>query len=60
MWCELFLENRDFLAEEIGNIITALSAYKTALEQGDAVLLEELLREGRLAKERADKNGEDL
>lgn len=58
MWCELFLENRDFLAMEIGNIIDALAAYKTALEENDAALLEELLREGRIAKEQADKDGE--
>ncbi|MBE6581076.1 MAG: prephenate dehydrogenase [Ruminococcaceae bacterium] len=60
MWCELFLENRDFLSEEIGHIITALSAYKTALDKNDAKTLEALLREGRLAKEAADKNGDDI
>lgn len=58
MWCELFLENRDFLAMEIGNIIDALAAYKKALEENDPALLEALLREGRVAKEQADKDGE--
>lgn len=60
MWCELFLENRDFLAEEIAHIMTALCAYKEALDKNDAKALEALLREGRLAKEAADKNGDDI
>ena len=60
MWCELFLENRDFLAEEIDHIITALSAYKKALSENDATTLEALLKEGRLAKEAADKNGDEI
>ena len=59
MWCELFLENRDFLAEEIDHIITALGAYQTALLENDAEALTALLREGRIAKERADKDGDD-
>lgn len=58
MWCELFLENRDFLAEEIDNIIKALGEYRTALLENDATTLTALLREGRIAKENADKNGE--
>ena len=56
MWSELFLENRDFLSEEIDLLITHLSAYKTALDEGDREALTLLLREGRLAKERADKD----
>lgn len=59
MWCELFLENRDFLADEIDGIIHALSAYKAALAANDAKTLEALLREGRIAKEQADRNGEE-
>ena len=59
MWCELFLENRDFLAEEIDHIIKALGAYKTALLDNDAKTLTALLREGRIAKEKADKDGDD-
>ena len=55
MWCELFLENRDFLAEEIDGLIGALGAYKKALTENDAVTLEALLRAGRIAKEQADK-----
>ncbi len=58
MWSELFLENRDFLAEEIDHIVTALEEYKDALEKDDASRLTALLLEGRLAKEKADKAGE--
>ncbi len=60
MWCELFLENRDFLTEEIDHIIKALGAYKTALSENDADTLTALLREGRIAKENADKDGDDI
>ena len=59
MWCALFLENRDFLAEEIDNIINALGAYKKALDDNDATTLTALLREGRIAKENADLDGRD-
>lgn len=58
MWCELFLENRDYLSEEIDNIIKALSAYKKALDENDATTLTALLREGRIAKEKADQESE--
>ena len=59
MWCELFLENRDFLAEEIDHIIGALGEYRDALQKGDGATLTALLREGRIAKENADKDGEE-
>ena len=55
MWCELFLENSDYLAEEIDTLITSLTAYRQALTTKDADTLTALLREGRLAKEMADK-----
>ena len=59
MWCELFLENRDFLAEEIEHIIKALGEYRAALLSGDGDTLTALLRKGRIAKENADKDGEE-
>ncbi|MBE6555842.1 MAG: prephenate dehydrogenase [Ruminococcaceae bacterium] len=55
MWCELFLENRDYLSDEIDGIIRALTEYKEALDSEDAARLKALLREGRIAKENADK-----
>lgn len=59
MWCELFLENSDYLAEEIDTLITSLTAYRQALLEKDAATLTALLREGRLAKEMADKEDEN-
>ena len=54
MWTELFMENRDNLIHEIDTLITALTAYKTAMAEDDRATLTALLREGRLAKETAD------
>ena len=59
MWTELFMENRDYLIEEVDGIIRALSAYRDAMEAGDEQTLCALLREGRLAKERVDRGSED-
>ena len=59
MWTELFMENSDYLTEEIDGIIEALTAYRDAMAAGDAEKLKELLREGRLAKERVDRGSED-
>ena len=59
MWTDLFMENSDYLIEEIDGIIHALSAYRNAMAAGDAEHLRSLLREGRLAKERADKESEE-
>ena len=55
MWSELFLENKDFLAEEIDLIVASLKQYSDALREGDGERLTTLLREGRIAKEQADK-----
>ena len=59
MWTELFMENSDYLTEEINGIIDALTAYRDAMAEGNAEKLKELLREGRLAKERVDRGSED-
>ncbi len=59
MWTELFMENSDYLTEEINGIINALTAYRDAMAEGNAEKLKELLREGRLAKERVDRGSED-
>lgn len=54
MWTELFLDNADYLGEELDCIIAALSAYRKALAEGDADTLRALLREGRERKEEID------
>ncbi len=56
MWTELFLDNRDNLSNELGHIIKALSDYKESIDNNDADTLRELLREGRLLKEKVDGN----
>ena len=59
MWTELFMENSDYLTEEIDGIISARTAYRDAMAAGDAKRLKALLREGRLAKERVDQGSEE-
>ncbi len=54
MWAELFLENRDNLANEIDSIVNNLVQYKEALEAEDREKLTELLRDGRILKEKID------
>ena len=54
MWTELFLENGDNLLKELDIIINSLNEYRDALAAEDAEKLEELLRQGRICKERAD------
>lgn len=52
LWCELFLENRDNLINEIDTLLDAIRLYREALAAADAARLTELLREGRELKER--------
>lgn len=58
MWTELFLDNADNLLFEVNTIIDELVKYRDALADGDASTLCELLRQGRIAKERAEYGGE--
>ncbi len=54
MWTELFLANRGNLMSEIDFLIDSLAEYRDALAENDAPRLMQLLREGRLRKERID------
>lgn len=54
MWTELFLDNADYLANELDWIIGALGEYRDAIKAGDAETLKRLLREGRERKEEID------
>lgn len=54
MWSELFLENRDNLINEIDSIVNNLVQYKEAMENNDREKLTELLRDGRILKEKID------
>lgn len=54
MWTELFLENKDYLMEELDLVIDHLREYRDAMAQDDAERLCSLLAEGRICKERVD------
>ena len=56
MWTSLFLMNRGPLLEEIGHIIDRLEEYRSALKTEDADRLRELLKEGRLLKEKSNES----
>ena len=54
MWAELFLENKDYLIDEVDGLIRSLNEYKTAMETDDKQTLVRLLDEGRRRKEEVD------
>ena len=54
MWTDLFLENRDYLLEELDRMIGYLGEDRDALEQGNGDRLCTLLAEGRICKEKVD------
>ena len=47
MWTELFLDNKDFLADEIDGLICRLQAYSEVIRRGDAEKLKQMLRDGK-------------
>lgn len=47
MWTELFLENADFLADEIDDLVERLQAYSKVIRSKDADTLKAMLREGK-------------
>ena len=54
MWAELFMENQDNLLRETDSLIAFLQEYRDALAAGDEGKMMELLKEGRIQKEKAD------
>lgn len=54
MWTELFLDDSDYLIEEIDGLVERLSSYADALKAHDASRLEWLLAEGDRAKREAE------
>ena len=54
MWAELFLENKDFLIEELDGLIGCLNEYKSAMENYERERLIALLDDGRRRKEEVD------
>ena len=55
MWAELFLENKDFLLQELDILMENLGQYRAALAEEDEPRMRALLKEGRLMKEEVDK-----
>jgi prephenate dehydrogenase len=55
MWTELFMENRKHLLNELGIFIDSLEEYRTALQTEDSAKLQELLRDGKILKEKVDR-----
>ena len=55
MWTELFLENKEHLLNELDLLINSLQEYREAIVADDADTLRGLLRDGRIAKEEAEK-----
>ena len=54
MWAELFLENQDFILEELDFYIQSLNAYRDAIANQDMAALVALLEAGKRRKEEVD------
>ena len=54
MWAELFLENQDFVLEELDFYIKSLTEYREAIANQDAEALTALLEAGKRRKEEVD------
>lgn len=54
MWTELFLENADYLSEEIEGLAQRLLLYADAIKKKDTCTLHALLKEGRIRKEEVE------
>jgi prephenate dehydrogenase len=58
MWAELFLENGDYLSEDIDKTIKNLMRFKLAIDNNDKVELVKILAEGDEIKRKSEKLGE--
>ncbi len=56
MWTELFLDDADYLTDELDILIGHLQEYADALKSKDAEYLRALLRDGREKKATAGGN----
>lgn len=54
MWAELFIENKDYLENELDILINSLNEYKEAIKNSDVETLERILLEGKQRKEEVD------
>ena len=54
MWAELFLEDKDFLLEELDTLMASLAQYRDAIAGDDLPRLTALLEDGKRCKEEVD------
>jgi prephenate dehydrogenase len=54
MWTELFLENREYLLQELDTFLLSMAQYRDALERSDAETMRQLLEDGRQRKRKVD------
>ena len=54
MWAELFLENKDFLLEDLDTLMGSLAQYREAIAGEDLPRLTALLEDGKRCKEEVD------
>lgn len=54
MWAELFLEDKDFLLEELDTLMASLAQYREAIVGEDLPRLTALLEDGKRCKEEVD------
>lgn len=54
MWAELFMENKDYVLDELNFYLDSLTAYRDAIAGGDLDTLVMLLEEGKRRKEEVD------
>ncbi len=60
LWTQLFLSNKDCLLEELDIFIENINNYRNALNDSDADRLKELIKTGRILKERdLEQNGKE-
>ena len=57
MWSELFLDNPDYLVEELDGLIKRLQTYRDAIRSGDEKALTAMLLKGKTIKERMNGDG---
>ena len=55
MWTDLFMCNKEALLTELNTILKSIAEYRDAISNDDSALLKELLRNGRLLKEKCNE-----
>lgn len=60
LWSELFLNNKEMLLLELDSLLSNLGDYRDAIANGDSTALKELIRVGKLIKEKDLKESEGV